>query len=41
MRISSPRKVCFKISYVKSDVYVNGDDTGVKQILMVQNDEQV
>lgn len=29
------------MSYVKSDVYVNGDDTGVKQILMVQNDEQV
>lgn len=37
--ISSQGQICFKMCYVKSGVYVNGDDTGVKQ--MMQNDEQV
>lgn len=41
MRISSQGEVCFKMCYVKLGVYVNGDDTGVKQISMMQNDEQV
>lgn len=27
---------CFKMSYVKSDVYVKGDDTGIRKILMVR-----
>lgn len=26
----------FKMSYAKSDVYVRGDDTGVRKILMVR-----
>lgn len=32
---------CFKDEHVKSDVYVNGDDMGVRKSLMVQNVEQV